>query len=71
MQPGFFLPEIQAIAFPQTRLIPPTELSPSAFNVPLRPVVLPSISLPLMVFLILPTTASALIGPRRFVALYC
>lgn len=49
--PAFFLPEIQAIAFPQTQLIPPTELLPLAFNVPMRPVALPSISLPLMIFL--------------------
>ncbi|OMQ41052.1 hypothetical protein BKX96_04475 [Pseudomonas putida] len=52
MQPGFFVPAIQAITFPQTRPIPPTELLPSAFNVPMRPVVLPSISVLLMVFLV-------------------
>jgi hypothetical protein len=51
VQPGFFVSEIQAIAFPQTQLIPPTELLPSAFNVPMRPVALPSTCLPLMIFL--------------------
>jgi len=44
--------EIQAIAFPQARPIPPAGLLPSAFNVPVRPDVLPSISFPLMVFLV-------------------
>lgn len=64
---GFFVPAIQAIAFQQTRPIPPTELPPSAFNVPARPDVQPSISFPLMVFLVraaqLPTTPLLLIGP--------
>ncbi|MNR34405.1 hypothetical protein D3C85_1521770 [compost metagenome] len=52
LQPGFFVPAIQAITFPKARPIPPTELPLSAFNVPTRPDVLPSISFPLMVFLV-------------------
>jgi len=44
--------KIQAITFPQARPISPAGLLRSAFNVPLRPVVLLSISFPLMVFLV-------------------